>query len=237
MSYFSSYSTQLLQLYSQPTSLRPTSYIHATGTATATSLLLTVRSPPGRLPSQSLLECLRQQCVFRRSCRYRKYFTLYYFYQLPLYHYHEAELGNRILHIQYFAIFCNICNISIYCSLKRILQYAWYVEANIAILFPRLRYIVILEAKQATIYRYIGDKLEFSISYQLLAASYFFWNSLLRQKIFFFWIFKFQFSNPISNFSNINPEVWRFGIEDGEICGVDAQAQGGSGEIRKAPTT
>ena len=38
-------------------------------------------------------------------------------------------------------------------------------------------------------------------------------------------------------------EVWRFGkptkleIEDGEICGVDAQAQGGSGEIRKVQTT
>ena len=38
-------------------------------------------------------------------------------------------------------------------------------------------------------------------------------------------------------------EVWCFGkptkleIEDGEICGVDAQAQGGSGEIRKVQTT
>ena len=75
---------------------------------------------------------------------------------------------------------------------------------------------------EATIYRYIGGQTSYNISlywrqvgilYQLLAISgkqFFFWNSLLRQKKIFFG-FSILVFYPISNFSNINPEVWRFG--------------------------
>ena len=64
---------------------------------------------------------------------------------------------NILQYMQYFHILLPEANIAI----------CMVCQANIAIIFPRLRYIVILEAKQATItiYRYIGDKLEFSISY------------------------------------------------------------------------
>ena len=80
------------------------------------------------------------------------------------------------------------------------------------------------------------------LSYHRLWQAIFFGIRYYAKKIFFL-DFQFLVFYPVSNFSNINPEVWRFGkptkleIEDGEICGVDAQAQGGSGEIRKAPTT
>ena len=34
-----------------------------------------------------------------------------------------------------------------------------------------------------------------------------------------------------------NGKPTKLEIEDGEICSMDAQTQGGSGEIQKAPTT
>ena len=71
--------------------------------------------------------------------------------------------GSNILLPEANIAICMVCQ-------RRILRYC----------IPRLQYIVILEAKQATIYRNIGDKLEFSISYQLLAASNFFLEFIIR---------------------------------------------------------
>ena len=66
---------------------------------------------------------------------------------------------------------------------------------------------------------------------------------LLFRKLNSKFIYYFFFLRRKERRNNKILEVWRFGkptkleIENGEICGMDAQAQGGSGEIRKAPTT
>ena len=107
---------------------------------------------------------------------------------------------------------------------------------------------IAISYSEATIYRYIGGQTSYNISlywrqvgilYQLLAISgkQFFLEFVITQKIFFFGFSIFSFLPSFQYSSNINPEVRRFGKPNGEICGVDAQAQGGSGEIRKAPTT
>ena len=98
-------------------------------------------------------------------------FVLYFYFLF--YAHSRPELGNRILHIQYFAIYCNIllpeANIAI-CMVcqRRILRYC----------IPRLQYIVILEASlfntfsqgRTELFLLLAkkrrrDKLEFSISY------------------------------------------------------------------------